>query len=110
MEHSKLKDFEILSRLGAGSFGTVYKVRRFADNLIYVIKNVRIAELSYREQTEAINEVQILAQLKSPFVVRYFDSFIDKESLNIGKNILFVYFISSDKYISSRIILSYGIL
>ena len=49
-----------------------------------MIKNVRIAELSYKEQTEAINEVQILAQLKSPYVVRYFDSFIEKDSLHIG--------------------------
>ncbi len=83
MSRSKLADFEILSRLGAGSFGVVYKVRRIVDNQFYVIKNVRIAELSYKEQTEAINEVQILAQLKSPYVVRYFDSFIDKDSLHI---------------------------
>ena len=41
-------------------------------------------ELSYKEQAEAINEVQILAQLKSPFVVRYYDSFIQKDCLHIG--------------------------
>lgn len=83
MSRSKLGDFEILSRLGSGSFGIVYKARRILDDQIYVIKNVRIAELSYKEQTEAINEVQILAQLKSPYVVRYFDSFIEKDSLHI---------------------------
>jgi NIMA (never in mitosis gene a)-related kinase len=83
MSRSKLADFEILSRLGSGSFGIVYKARRTLDDQIYVIKNVRIAELSYKEQTEAINEVQILAQLKSPYVVRYFDSFIEKDSLHI---------------------------
>lgn len=81
---SKLSDFEILSRLGSGSFGTVFKVKRLQDELLYVIKNVRIVELSYKEQTEAINEVQILAQLKSPFVVRYFDSFIENDALHIG--------------------------
>jgi NIMA (never in mitosis gene a)-related kinase len=83
MSRSKLTDFEILSRLGAGSFGTVYKVKRYADQSFYVIKNVRIAELNYKEQTEAINEVQILSQLKSLYVVRYFDSFIEKDSLHI---------------------------
>lgn len=81
---SKLADFEVLSRLGSGSFGTVYKVRRIVDENMYVIKNVRIIELSFKEQSEAINEVQILAQLKSPYVVRYYDSFIEKESLHIG--------------------------
>jgi NIMA (never in mitosis gene a)-related kinase len=81
---SSTSDFEVLSRLGAGSFGTVYKVRRHADGELYVIKNVRIMELSRKEQSEAINEVQILAQLKSPFVVRYYDSFIERDSLHIG--------------------------
>jgi NIMA (never in mitosis gene a)-related kinase 1/4/5 len=89
---SKLADFEILSRLGSGSFGTVFKVRRFIDENMYVIKNVRIVELSFKEQSEAINEVQILAQLKSPFVVRYYDSFIEKDSLHIGKCFLLLLF------------------
>lgn len=74
-----------MSRLGAGSFGTVYKVKRIVDEKVYVMKMVRIAELSNREQTDAINEVQILAQMKSPYVVCYYDSFIEKDSLHIGK-------------------------
>ena len=86
MTRSTLKDFEVLSRLGSGSFGTVFRVRRIIDDGVYVIKTVRIVELSYKEQTEAINEVQILAQLKSPYVVRYYDSFIEKDSLHIGNN------------------------
>lgn len=40
-------------------------------------------ELTYKEQTEAINEVTILSQMDSPFVVRYYDSFIAKDSLHI---------------------------
>lgn len=85
MSRSKLQDFEVLSRLGSGSFGTVFKVRRLIDDNLYVMKNVRIVDLSYKEQTEAINEVKILAQLKSPYVVRYYDSFINKDTLHIGK-------------------------
>lgn len=73
---STLSDFEVISRLGAGSFGTVYKVRRLKDSEIYVIKSVRIMELSFKEQGDAINEVTILSQLDNPYVVRYFDSFI----------------------------------
>jgi NIMA (never in mitosis gene a)-related kinase 1/4/5 len=83
MSRSRITDFEILNRLGSGSFGTVYKVRRLVDGALYVIKNVRIVELSRKEQSEAINEVQILSQLKSPFVVRYYDSFIEADSLHI---------------------------
>jgi NIMA (never in mitosis gene a)-related kinase 1/4/5 len=83
MSRSCIDDFETIKRLGSGSFGTVFKVRRIADDGVYVIKTVRIVELSYKEQGEAINEVKILAQMNSPFVVRYFDSFIASGSLNI---------------------------
>ena len=48
-----------------------------------MIKTVRIIELSFDEQKSAINEVKILAALDSPFVVKYFDSFIDTDSLHI---------------------------
>lgn len=84
MSRSTLKDFDVISRLGAGSFGTVYKAKRIIDEKLYVMKVVRIGELSHRERSDAINEVQILAQLKSPFVVCYYDSFIEKENLHIG--------------------------
>ena len=32
---------------------------------------------------EAINEVKILASLKSPYCTKYYDSFYDKNKLNI---------------------------
>ena len=83
MERSKLSDFETLNKLGAGSFGTVFRVRRLLDEKIYVIKDVRIGELSFKEQEEAINEVNILAGLDSQYIVGYYDSFIETGSLHI---------------------------
>jgi NIMA (never in mitosis gene a)-related kinase len=83
MVRSSIDDFDVLSRLGAGSYGTVFKVKRKTDDVKYVIKSVRIVELSHKEQQNAINEVTILSQLESPFVVRYFDSFISGESLHL---------------------------
>ena len=77
MTESKITDFDIICELGSGSFGTVRKVRRKEDNLIYCIKEVRIGELSKVEQQDAINEVNILAKLDSPFIVAYYDSFIE---------------------------------
>lgn len=82
-DRSSMQDFELISRLGAGSFGVVYKARRIINQCVYVIKSVRISELSFKEQGEAINEVKILAQMNSPYVVHYYDSFIDGDSLQI---------------------------
>lgn len=47
------------------------------------MKTVRIAELSEQEQWDAINEVKLLASMDSQYVVRYYDSFINKENLSI---------------------------
>ena len=83
MSESSADDFEFLSRLGSGSFGTVFRVRRRVDDQVYVIKIIRIGELTHKEKGEAINEVRLLADIDSSFIVQYFDSFIDQESLHI---------------------------
>ena len=80
---SSLADFEFVQKIGSGSFGTVHKVQRRIDKNAYVIKQVKILVMSRKEQETAINEVRILASLDSPHVIKYYDSFIDLDSLNI---------------------------
>lgn len=80
---SCLADFEFLGRLGAGSFGSVHKVRRKADGLLYVVKQISIGDLTPAEQRDSIKEVHIMASLDHPNVVRYYDSFIDDGMLCI---------------------------
>mmetsp|Transcript_29248 Transcript_29248/g.52279 ORF Transcript_29248/g.52279 Transcript_29248/m.52279 type:complete len:621 (+) Transcript_29248:1233-3095(+) len=77
------KDFEVLAKLGQGSFGTVFKVRRKADHKTYVMKTINIAGMDRRGQEEAINEVNILSSLDNPYIVKYYDSFIDHNVLYI---------------------------
>ena len=69
--------FKILSKLGDGSYSTVYKVRRIEDNNIYALKKVKLSKLSEKEKTNALNEVRILASIKSPFVISYKEAFFD---------------------------------
>ena len=37
---STLKDFDVISKLGEGSFSSVYKVRRLDDKTLYALKKV----------------------------------------------------------------------
>ena len=80
---SQLKDFDILNLLGKGSFGIVYKVRRKRDKNIYVLKQIDISSLNSKHRNDAINEVTILSKLDNPYIVKYYDSFIEKNQLNI---------------------------
>ena len=80
---TRASDFRIISKLGSGSFGTVFKVLRYADQQEYVIKDIRIVDLSKKEQMNAVNEVKILAKIKCDYVVKYYDYYIDNEALHI---------------------------
>ena len=39
--------------------------------------------MNQKLKSEAINEVNILSKLEHPHIVKYYDSFIDKQYLNI---------------------------
>jgi len=72
--------FEILEKLGDGSYSIVYKVKRKEDSNIYALKKVRLKGLSEKEKQNALNEVRILASVKSPFVISYKEAFIEDET------------------------------
>lgn len=46
MSKSKLEDFEIIGKLGQGSFGVVYKVKRKSNKEIYVLKQIDLSRMS----------------------------------------------------------------
>ena len=78
-----IKDYIIKSRLGIGSYGTVYKVCKKNTNKIYVIKQISLLGLTEKEITEYKSEAKLLSLIKSNYVVKYYDSFIENNNLNI---------------------------
>ena len=76
-----MNGFEIINKLGDGAYSIVYKVRRKEDNKIYALKKVKMKTLNEKEKNNSLNEVRILASIKSPFVISYKEAFIsEKES------------------------------
>mmetsp|Transcript_42492 Transcript_42492/g.105323 ORF Transcript_42492/g.105323 Transcript_42492/m.105323 type:complete len:175 (+) Transcript_42492:3-527(+) len=80
---SSIDDYEVLSKIGQGSFGSVFKARRRTDGVLRVLKVMEVVGLSRREQEDALNEVRILASLRHEYIVRYDDSFVAGEALAI---------------------------
>ena len=76
-------DFVFGRKLGQGSFGEVFKAKRKADGLDYVIKTMHVHGSSRKEQQDALNEVRLLAGVDHPRVVRYHDSFCEGGKLHI---------------------------
>ena len=80
-----INDFQKENEIGKGSFGSVYLVRRIADNKIYALKTVILDKLNKKEQENSVNEVRILASINHPNVIGYKEAFLDDKtsSLNI---------------------------
>ena len=74
-----MNDFQIISKLGEGAYSTVFKVKRVVDNQIYALKKVKLLNLSEKEKENSLNEVRILASVKSNFVVSYKEAFFDEK-------------------------------
>jgi len=79
-----MNGFEKLSKLGEGAYSTVLKVRRYADGNIYALKKVKLSKLSEKEKLNALNEVRILASVKSNFVISYKEAFFDERESCLG--------------------------
>ncbi len=79
-----MNDFQIISKLGEGAYSVVYKARRLVDGNTYALKKVKLLNLSDKEKQNALNEVRILASVKSNFVVSYKEAFFDEAESCLG--------------------------
>ena len=64
--------FDILSKLGQGSYGSVFKAKHKENNNIFAIKQI---QMEGSDLQEVIKEISIMEQCDSPFVVKYFGSY-----------------------------------
>ncbi|CAG2100760.1 unnamed protein product [Medioppia subpectinata] len=70
--------FEELGKLGSGSFGTVYKVRKLNDEQHYAIKIIKLkSKLNVGEHDEFYAELNHLVTVRSEYVVKYIDSWFE---------------------------------
>ncbi len=84
MENKKtIRDYIILSKLGTGTYGVVYKVVKMNTNMIYVIKQIPFDNLTSKQIYEVKQEAKILSCINSIYVVKYYDSFEENNCINI---------------------------
>ena len=78
-----IRNYQIIEKIGKGTFGIVYKVKKYNDPLIYVIKQISLEGLTDFQINQVYSEVKILSLIKSKYVVKYYDSFLENDNLNI---------------------------
>jgi NIMA (never in mitosis gene a)-related kinase len=67
---NKLADFTILSELGKGSYGVVYKAKSNLDNNIYVIKKMELYNIKEKQQKECWKEASILKKVHHVNIIK----------------------------------------
>ncbi|XP_063054516.1 serine/threonine-protein kinase Nek11 [Engraulis encrasicolus] len=88
LDHAELiaKRYAIRRRLGRGSFGTIYLVHdiKAADGDTFkVLKEIAIGGLKPDETVQANQEAQLLSQLHHPAILKFYTSFLERDSFCI---------------------------
>ena len=78
-----IREYQILEKIGKGTFGTVYKVKKYNESFLYVIKQIPLNELTEEQIKQVNTEAKLLSLINSNFVVKYFESFIENYELFI---------------------------
>lgn len=75
-------EFEALTRLGKGAFGKVIKVRNKLDGGFYAIKCIELNPRNVQLNKKITREVKLLSKLNHENVVRYYNSWIESDTLD----------------------------
>ena len=80
---NEIKDYIIEKEIGQGTYGFVYKATKKNDKKDYAIKQIPIRNVpeNYKEQFK--KEAEILSQIESKYVVKYYESFEEDNKLYI---------------------------
>nr|XP_006117646.1 serine/threonine-protein kinase Nek11 isoform X3 [Pelodiscus sinensis] len=78
--------YVLQQKLGRGSFGTVYLVsdkKAKQGEELKVLKEISVGDLKPNETVEANVEAQLLSKLDHPAIVKFYASFVERESFCI---------------------------
>lgn len=79
-----MDQYDILKKLGSGSFGTCVLCRRKDTRELWAIKQIDITGFSKKERAAVIKEMEVQQKLKHPNIVRFRGAFYtDNTSINI---------------------------
>ena len=104
-----MNDYEDVEYMRSGSFGQVYLARHKKDKKKYVIKKMRVTDISDKDKENIKNEVALLEKLRHPNIVAYRDSFTEGDCLNLvmsyceGGDLYFKIKENEDKHFSENV-------
>ncbi|XP_067012265.2 serine/threonine-protein kinase Nek2 [Anabrus simplex] len=77
------EDYDVLSVIGTGTFGTCYKVQKKSTGQIFVWKAINYGKMTKEKKLRLVSEVNLLSELHHSNIVRYYDRIIHKPSATL---------------------------
>jgi len=71
------KDFQLVEKLGEGSYGSVWKAVHMKTGTVTAVKRVPVEN----DLDEILNEIKIMKQCRSPYIISYFGSYFKDSEL-----------------------------
>ena len=68
--------YEVIKKIGKGSYGKVYKVKRKSDNEIFAMKTLEIISMNQKDLTNTLNEIWFLCSIECNYICGYEESFV----------------------------------
>eukprot|EP00835_Amoeboradix_gromovi_P005169 NODE_461_length_8173_cov_0.353604.p3 type:complete len:286 gc:universal NODE_461_length_8173_cov_0.353604:2844-1987(-) len=75
---SRNDNYTLDTLIGSGSFAKIYKATRRTDKKLFAVKEIYFRSLKKNEKKQIVNEVNIMRELSSSFLVRYIQREIDQ--------------------------------
>ena len=69
-------EYEILGKLGEGTYGQVYKVKNKNNNSIRAMKKIAKYWLNNLNDNEVMKEIEILKNLHHPYIIKLFEYYV----------------------------------
>jgi serine/threonine protein kinase len=83
IKKTKAQAFKQRAQQATSKGGPSVEGRYLLQDEHYVIKVIDVAEVPEKVGMEALNEIEIMGSLDSPFIVGYIDSFIANQKIHI---------------------------
>ncbi|GAB0095081.1 Serine/threonine-protein kinase ULK3 [Sergentomyia squamirostris] len=83
MTSPKITDYELLEKLGVGSYATVYRCQKKISKEIYAVKCVEKGKLTRSSVDNIVTEIRLLRRLKHEHIVEMHEFLYDEKNIYI---------------------------
>ena len=80
-EGDPFQEYEVIEKLGEGTFGKVFKVKNKNNNCVRAMKQIEKRFINDLNDCEVLKEIEILKQLNHPYIMKLYEYYVNNNNL-----------------------------